>query len=187
MLFVDSGIHIDVLSRSWRGSSKGKYQSKLEDVISSNLVKKWVFIDDPVKAECSDLEWECPWVMTVLDLLIDFIRDWECQWSSWGVLSKVILSRFTKEKGTWRDVWSAYVIETCLINFVDDIVYCIRSTFPKKFKICKFIYMLVRREHSNILGLVWCYVKCFRDHKWKLLEVYFHEIVYHTVCDLYYC
>lgn len=140
-----------------------------------------------MKAKCSDFEWECSWVMTVLDLRDDCIRDWKCKWSSWGVLSKIILSRFTKEKGTWCNVWSAYVIETCLINFVDDIIYCIWSTFPKEFKICEFIYMLVGRKYSNILGLIWCYVESVSDHKWKLLEVDFHEIVYHTICDLNYC
>jgi len=38
-------------------------------------------------------------------------------------------------------------------------------------------------ENSNILGLVWCYVESISDHKRELLEVDFHEIVNHSVCD----
>jgi len=88
-----------------------------------------------------------------------------------------------KKKSCRCDLWSTYVVEACLVDFVDDIVYGVRGTFSKKLKCCEFIDVLVWWENSNILGLVWCYVESISDPKRELLEVDFHEIVNHSVCD----
>ena len=150
MFFVDSDVYVDFLSWSWRGCSQEKYQPKLGDVIGSDLGENRVFIDNPIKAKGSDFEWECSWVVTVCDLRSKDIWDWECQWGYWGVLRLIIPSWFGKEKSCRCDLWSTYVVEACLVDFEDDIVYGVRGTFPKKLKCCEFIDVLWFDEKTAI-------------------------------------
>ena len=117
-----------------------------EGIITASIV----FIDNPIKVKDSNFEWECSWVGTVCDLRSKNIWDWEYQWGYWGVLRLIISSWFVKEKSCRCDLWSTYVVEACLVDFVDDIVYGVRGTFPKKLKCCEFIEVLWFDEKTAI-------------------------------------